>query len=85
LDYQKQIWEGVQRLEDKVDGLAERLIRLEVVVDGKEKVEQQLESRIVSLETKVTNIEYLKWKFFGAMSVVAMLGAAAINKLEDFF
>jgi len=81
MDVQQETYELVKKLNDKVDGLVERVVRVEIILEGKEKAEEALNSRIVSLETKVTQLEYFKWKMFGALSVVTIIASAAMSKL----
>lgn len=81
MDIQQEIYQLVKKLNDKVDGLVERVVKVEIILEGKEKAEIALDNRIISLETKVTQLEYFKWKLFGGLSVVTIIVSAAMSKI----
>lgn len=81
MDIQQETYELVKKLNDKVDGLVERVVKVEIILEGKEKSEEALNTRLVSLETKVTQLEYFKWKMFGGLAVVAVIASAVMSKL----
>jgi hypothetical protein len=80
----KATYEAVTRLENKMEEMRDRLIKLEVTVEGKEKIESRIEERLKNVELNVVILSEFKWKIVGAALAAGAIGAFIMESLRTF-
>ena len=76
MEYQALIYEAVQRLEEKVDNIAQRVTKLEVQLDHVAKCNEQFEatvrSQLVRIDTELNDLQTWKWKTIGFLAAASL-------------